>query len=209
LKTYLLQPVSHSTTPLRVPLYLGKDPFTLEKFSPAPDGTLNLRSQLCSTKLKGVNARPINCDELFQRIDEGALEKTCRLICSFNELFDCDVKYLFNLVAKMPNCFEVDLSFNRLYGTNEESKKMVDTAIKSILDLPHVKYVVVIGNVFASLSRKDFFEKLNEDQLKKLIWIPNEWISGKGWKLVLDNVDLYPMIEKVHENYWNNVYDPV
>lgn len=209
LKTYLLQPV-HPQSPLRVPIYLPNDPFTLEKFSPEPDGTLNLRSQLSSTLLsKGVNSRAINCKEFFQRIDGDALEKTRRLICSHNDLFDCDVKYLSKAVAAMPNCSEVDLSFNRLYGTSEETKMLLDTNIKSMLELSHVNYVVVIGNVIASLSRKDFYQDLKEEHLKKLIWIPKEWLAGNGWKSVLENVNFHPMVEKLHQKYWNEVYKPV
>jgi hypothetical protein len=178
-------------------------------FQPLHDGTLNLRSKLSSTRLKVAKDRQINCEELIHIIGGDTFEKTRRVICSHNDLFECDVRYLFNLVAKMPNCFEVDLSFNRLYGTNVETKKMVDNSIKSILELPQVKYVVVIGNVIASLSQKDFFLQLNEDHLKKLIWIPSEWISGKGWKLVLENEKFHPMIEELHKKYWNDVYDPV
>lgn len=179
---------------------IAKDPLLPLNLKPL-DGTVDLRGQICSTKLRGVSGRPLSCDELLEKFCDSDLRETRKFICSYNELFDCDVPYILNIVQKMPNCAEVDLSFNRLYGT-EDTSNMVDRCIRLMLELPQIKHVVIVGNVLASISRKDFYNQLDELHLSKLIWIPKEWLSGNGWKGVLEKTPLHEIVEMQHRLYW-------
>jgi len=120
---------------------------------------------------------------------------------SGNHLLDDDLPEIAKAISKW-NPKIVNLSNNRFHGYDMRYRKEVDKALQDILAVSSVKYVDITANPLASVDRKDLFNLLNKEQLKKLIWIPKNWINGGNWKVMIDNKSFHPEIEKTHKEYY-------
>jgi hypothetical protein len=60
--------------------------------------------------------------------------------------------------------------------------------------------VDISHNPIASVERRDFFEKLTEDQLKKLIFLPKQWVKTGAWRALLTKFQ--DIVLETHKKYY-------
>jgi len=152
-----------------------------------------------------MNIWPLSCDELLEKFCDDDLRETRKFIWA-----NCSIA-TFNTSSILSKRCRIVLQLiyllrilNRLYRQYRWCEKMVGSYIRLILELPQIKHVVIVGNVLASISRRDFYNQLNGKHLCKLIWIPKYWLSANGWKGVLENTTLHEIVEKHHRLYCNS-----
>jgi hypothetical protein len=132
-----------------------------------------------------------------------------KCICLGNNTFLDDLHKIVPILKNAPYCTILDLTrcnidiinhnnATKNVKTNLVSKEEFDEIIRNILAVPSIKYVLLFNTLIAHIDNKIFwhcfFEKYNEDILKKLIWIPQNCISKKyvsddvkSWKVLLPN----------------------
>lgn len=174
-------------------------------------GRLNLRDRLISSKFKdsakGLPAYLIVTDSLPDKIKSMGKEKIEQIKIidvSRNNLTDEDFEPIYNMATELPNCEEVDLSVNRIQGRSREW-------LLKILHLGHLKWVNVVMNTLASVECKDFFQQLKKREkdekgkeiFTKLIWIPDNWLKGGGWRTIIDDKKFEEDIVAAHNAYYN------
>jgi hypothetical protein len=108
---------------------------------------------------------------------------------SENNLLDDDMIGIVSFVLEhLPKCFVVNLSNNRFHGF--PMKEKIDCHLFRLLACDHIRFVDITGNSLASVDRLDLFlemESMSSHPLTKLIWIPEDWVDGGGWKSVIRN----------------------
>jgi len=118
---------------------------------------------------------------------------------SNNNLMDTDVPLIADRVAKWAPSV-LDISGNRIYGSNIETQASVDRGLRTILSNPGINFVVIDGNPIATVDRTDFFKSLSAADLEKLVWIPRCWVSAGKWKRMVEPSN-YEVVEGTHERY--------
>lgn len=135
--------------------------------------------------------------------------KVKRIDLSRNGLYSSDLPFILEFLSdsEIKKYLEdtiVDLSDNKIEGLGEY-RETVDTCIKSIVEIPEIKNLVIIGNPFATINRKDFFETLDiNNTTKKLIWIRNYNINCFGWQDLLKSQEVIEYVKKSHLGYYQN-----
>lgn len=166
--------------------------------------TVDLRGKVVSTKLRGIVPEKIPSHALVETFNNMVPKINFRIYCAIDfsgcQLLDEDMSYIADVVHLFENCFEVNLSNNRFHGLNDNT---VDYHLFRILRQASIKHVLIIQNPIASIDRKDLFTKMNENDLRKLIWIPEQWLQGGGWKSVLLNNKNLKFVEEAHIKYYN------
>lgn len=102
---------------------------------------------------------------------------------SFTGLMENDLAAVNRMLNKLPNCVEVDLRGNKFYEST------ADEHLLRMLRTEQVRLVNIVLTPFASVDRRNFFEKLTENDLQRLIWIPEAWLERKKWKNMLYRAD--------------------
>jgi len=171
------------------------------------NGCLNLRDRLISSKFKestkGLPEYLIVTDSLPDKIKSLDKAQIKILDLSRNNLTDEDFESIYHVATELPNCEEVDLSVNRIQGRAREW-------LLKILRVGHVKWVNVVMNALASVECKDFFQQLKKREkdesgkeiFTKLIWIPDNWLKGAGWRTIIDDKRFEEDIFAVHNEYY-------
>ena len=119
-------------------------------------------------------------------------------ISGCNLSFPQNLLFLKNeILPLLPLCKYVDLSFNRY---DRESWSL----IKQILKTNNIQYINICGNPIASLSSRRELSNLEENQLKKLIWIFSNWVESGNWKNCLENFKNHELIEITHSEFYKN-----
>lgn len=54
-----------------------------------------------------------------------------------------------------------------------------------LLSSSNCKFISIIGNEAATVESLHYLSTLNLQLMAKLIWVPNVWVDGKGWKICL------------------------
>ena len=80
---------------------------------------------------------------------------------SRNNLVDEDMQYIETFMGLFRESSELvlNLRLNRFHGFHAEQKKSLDKHLRGILSLKNVLFVDVTGNSFASVYRRDLFDK--------------------------------------------------
>lgn len=120
-----------------------------------------------------------------------------RLDLSNNNLRDCDITYLLNLLeTEGLTISKLILSGNQFYCG---APKDCDNLLKII---EKVDCCVICDNPVATIDSKDtFFEKLTVELAEKLIWIPKCHLTGNAWKHVIAS-NLWNTTEKTHRKFY-------
>lgn len=158
---------------------------------------------------------PANMDFLEKVTIKDVVEMDCDLDVvelidlSENDLGDNDLYYILKLVQKLEKGKKLkdtvlNLSLNRIYGRDEQLKRIVREQLNSLVRVPEIKFVVLTANPFCTVDNKDFFQcigissdmatvvlgslKLDvdtilpcDDILTKLIWVNNWDLFSSGW----------------------------
>lgn len=163
-----------------------------------PDiGSYDLRGVITSIKFKNVSKYvTLDLESVRDAIREKK-EQLHSLILDGSALMDEDMSIILDIVSDLPKCSTVDLSFNRLYGVDTD----MDKHLNSLLDLPHVREVIVIGNPIVSIERSKFFLTMNDAAASKLVWIPKCWLSNKVWKIMVPE-GKHDLVSQVHKKYY-------
>lgn len=90
-----------------------------------------------------------------------------------NDLRDEDMIHVYSAVSALPKCRMVSLRFNNFYGESEPFRSQLDSWLIKILKLPHIEYVDMCRNTFATSSRKGFWSTagLTVDEARKIIFV--------------------------------------
>jgi hypothetical protein len=75
-------------------------------------------------------------------------------------------------VVSMTQKFQVKVLL--LHGNRFSASAHTETALKLLLDLPHLEFVTVYGNYFASIDSKDMFVGLG-DKMTRVVFVPSNW----------------------------------
>jgi hypothetical protein len=130
-------------------------------------GVVNLHGQVQSAVFAGLNDVLIPVDNLKIYLKDHLASMTS-LDLSGNNLLDSDLETILDLKKRAPKLTSIDLSHNRIYGAKETS--LVDARLNDLL-FQNVS-LIIVGCPLASIDRRSFFDKLSDDQLRFLIWIP-------------------------------------
>src|SRR5947207_3260541 len=78
------------------------------------------------------------------------------LDCKYNYIFDTNINYIKEAIDLLPSCHTINLSNNCLYGRDN-----FDEIFCEILNKPQIKIVNICNNLVATISRTDFYKKLD------------------------------------------------
>ncbi len=127
---------------------------------------------------------------------------------SSNGLYSSDLPFILNFLKdpEITNCLQdtiINLSDNKIEGLGEY-RNIVDNCIKSIAEIDSIKYIIMTGNPFATISRKDFFETLDINNIitKKIIWIRDYNITVFGWQMLVQSKEVCDFVKNVHYEYY-------
>jgi len=194
LQEYFSDPfASKAVTVVEVPKY---DNFEIQ------DEKLDLRSKVISsefTEFPSLSSRP-TLDVALNRVLAG--KKHARVVdLSCNQLLDCDMICVVNFVEEL-KCSELNISFNRFHGLYNKDKHKVAECLLKILRKDWVKILNIVGNPFASIDQKGFFDSLTDEDFQKFVWIPKPWLAGTGWKQVVPLEKYHHTILNTHSLYY-------
>eukprot|EP00300_Choanocystis_sp_HF-7_P021529 c20791_g1_i1.p1 GENE.c20791_g1_i1~~c20791_g1_i1.p1 ORF type:complete len:274 (+),score=49.80 c20791_g1_i1:40-861(+) len=169
--------------------------------------TLQAARRLTSEQFVGTSPDSLTIKELINQLSQPDAQAQLALLeyvslaqCNF---LDVDLPDLVTLVAflssRAQNDFVVDLSDNRIHGVTEFAER----SVQDLLTNPRVKYLDLTTNPFCSFDKVAWFQTVERDQLLKLVWIPQPWISSKSWTVMIPNrEDIWPQIEWHHHQFW-------
>lgn len=133
----------------------------------------------------------------FEKMEKSAVNRIELIACP---LVDQDMENVCTLVSNFPQCRVVDLSDNRLHGFKDVTRSTLDNSIMKLLDAKI--RVVLIGNPFSTIDRKDFFQNLDAKFLFYLIFIAPYWLDAHGWNaLIQDRKDFAELSKKIVDGH--------
>jgi len=95
-----------------------------------------------------------------------------------SNLLDDDLPFIVEAVTILHKCEKVILTANRFHGNRD---KEADECLRKLLALDHVRFVDIKRSPMASNDRRGLFENLTEEEYKKLIFIPRQWVQPLNW----------------------------
>ena len=139
------------------------------------------------------------------------IEKISFQACDFSE--ENSLEQIAEIVKLFPNCQKLDLSFNRY---QPHCWKSILLLLNYAIDKKNICLIIDIRfTPLASIDSKHILSKLNEDQIKNLIWIPKKWLTGMNWLACLElekieniekiddkKYELANLTKKIHEQYY-------
>ncbi|MBY0272716.1 MAG: hypothetical protein K2X02_04805 [Alphaproteobacteria bacterium] len=147
--------------------------------------------------------RPKVVSDVAQEVLDEKYSDTESLNLSDNYILDPGLEILRDNLWKsgrLPALRELDLSFNRVTSQGLPS-------FEEILEREAFQYLNIVGNPAASIESKSFFTGLKENHLRKLIWIPEKWIEGRKWTILLegrpDSETVNDLVSLVHKQYYD------
>jgi len=163
--------------------------------------TLDLTNMLVSSAFKDLPTTKNSIDKYLEGLKKNvATMHTVNL--SDNQLLDCDMKFIKEIV-EITKVKEVELSRNRLHGVGRTwPKEDFFSQLTKVLNFDFVRHINITGNPAASIDSKDFFSNLTENQLRKLIWIPEKWFSAKNWTACVP-ASMVQVCEQAHTEFYS------
>lgn len=136
-----------------------------------------------------------NPDKIFKR------KHCCHIMnLSNNYLNDFDLPHLLQLVKDV---YLVD--FLVLYGNrfhcykSSKSLSIFRSIVKNV-----EKFIIIAGNPFATMDNKDeFFMNMDEDEVRKLIWINKPHIDSTAWKSLVPH-EMIADIHQTHKDFYSS-----
>lgn len=166
---------------------------------------MDLRRQVVSKKLKELTqSRPnISTLEVIARDRVGSNDHFSLIDLSYNQLFDEDLADLLFLIEKLPSDpLTLDISHNRFLGKDSS----FDEQFLKLLSNDKIRHLNVVGNGFASTNKVDLFNRFSKDLFSKLIFIPEPWLGGTGWYVLVPE-DLRDFVLECHQSFFRDVKD--
>jgi hypothetical protein len=190
---------------------------TTAPFTPPPvSPVLDLSGMLVPSVFSGGMGSKLRISDFVATFTPRPNEGLQRIDLSNCWLIDEDLQYVNALVRKVLDANPVGshigrmiLKGNRVIGASSAAKEELRKITVNCF------FVDVTTNPFASVDRKDdFFNNTglyNNSMVHRLVWIPAPWLSGTGWKSLIDGrlgelVDQEPIdqvIIKTHEKYYS------
>jgi hypothetical protein len=110
------------------------------------------------------------------------------------------------VLSKRISATIIDLSNNRFGVSALDSPGLLNaySALNELLDNKDnlYRYVVICENPIASYDHYEFFDRLSNESLRKLIWIPKYWVEGKNWELMISDEDARKTVREIHKTYF-------
>lgn len=158
------------------------------------NGVLNLQRMVLSpTFEKDTDTHLIPLADLPGKIQEDIWPHHVRVLdLSYNHLSNKTLEHISRCLDVLPQCEVLDLSYNSIRddeGCNE---------LERILNRPSLSFLKICVNAIASDLGKSFLHGLDDDALRKLIWIPKIWLSSSGWKGVMEDERKCVVVEQTH-----------
>jgi hypothetical protein len=179
------------------------------------DGVLLLNSVLITAKFSAFSDEiriPIHeIPALLEKIPRQDIETLTGVAMAKNSLLDVDMRFVLKtakaIADKRPQDsapFWVMLTLNRFHGYDKDTREDFDQNLIALLSIPQISFVDLTMNPFSSVDRRDFFSTVDSALLMKLIWIPQPWVAGGGWKNVVSNraSSEQDPIAEVHNRYY-------
>jgi hypothetical protein len=125
-----------------------------------------------------------------------AMQQIIELELSNCQLQDADMPLVQELVGHLPRCTCVDLRKNDVDGDAETSRNALLRMLNARV------YGDIINNRMGTARRQDdLFVHLKVEEALYLIWIPEVWLEGEGWKTLLQS-HLHALTEHAHEIHY-------
>mgnify|MGYP001110283081 CR=1 FL=1 len=142
------------------------------------DGVLDLQGHIVPRRYEDFKeAHHVSLREYHKQNIYWERVKVLKL--KYSSLVEMDLASVNRLLKKLPNCEEVDLRGNRF------CEPTADEHLLRMVRSKQARMVNICQNPLAAIERRDFFEQLTEQDLERLIWIPESWLEGKKWQNVL------------------------
>jgi len=169
-----------------------------------------------------VNLRGRVLSSMFQRskvlVDDhlvpiGVLDDTIRsqafdetkgvaVDCSSCSLLLSDVVILADKLTQL-NCRILDISHNRVATFGDAEERCLVDALHQLLDMKSMQYLNICGNTCASAEATGVFARMQDEHLRKLIWIPQLFLNGNGWKVMVSE-PLFEVVRTAHLEYYKD-----
>ncbi len=103
-------------------------------------------------------------------------------------------QYTIKLVNLFPNCQIVNLKNNNIDNVEY---------VENILEKCSIDYLVITRNPVVCFTFSEWYKNLSIEYLKKLIWIPKQWLNRKD-AINICGVEKIDIVKKVHEEFYNS-----
>jgi hypothetical protein len=179
------------------------------------DGVLLLNSVLITAQFRifpnEIRIPICEIPALLEDIPRQDIETLTGVAMAKNGLLDFDIPFVLKTVKaiadKRPQDsapFWMMLTLNQFHGYDKDTREDFDQNLIALLSIPQISFVDLTMNPFSSVDRRDFFSTVNSALLMKLIWIPQPWVAGGGWKNIVSNraSSEQDSIAEVHKRYY-------
>ncbi len=153
-----------------------------------PEG-LNMQDQL----------KPSSVMNLLEKLDKSVRLSITDLLLANTHLSNADIARFNGIHLLLPNLKEVDLNHTRI-GPPGLGKA---DPLECFWKCPNLDNILACYTAISSIESKDYFSSLPEQNLAKLIFIPESWLEGKSWQTVIP-IQRLPLVEKAHRKRWTN-----
>jgi len=162
--------------------------------SAASSDVCNFSGKLITADFAVYNRRLKSVASLADLVKQrGNADAIVTLDVSDNDLLDKDMKYVVDALRLLPNCRCVDLSHNHL--------RMAKDEVMTMLQQKRIETVDITCNPLSWSGETDFFACLQEEDFKKLVWIPGQWVDDGEWRRGVDT-RFVGIIRKKHRQYY-------
>lgn len=189
LSVVLRSPYIVTATDHHCPFTLTESSTTEDLHSFTKDSTICLAQQMIPASLSFLeDIRGVSAEHLYTLMVENKLDiiSVRDLHLHHNPILDEDLPDVIKLVEGLVKLTRVD---SGLTIRMDNTRIHRDTStIRKLLRIEAVAYVTIFQAPMASIDSSDFFNALaseDPDTFKKLIWIPQVWLHGKGWRALL------------------------
>jgi hypothetical protein len=167
---------------------------------PPINGVLDLSGRVSSSRFSNFSTGLISIGNIINLLPPSphTLRESVTKLNLFNcNLFDEDVKFVYDLVKQLPNCHTVNLRSNRIHGV-----ALVNKFIYELVDLPSINFVDICYNALTPTDQRNFLRSLNnQNGWSKLIWIPQHGLHEEEW-LAMADPQHRDTIKTVHAIYY-------
>jgi hypothetical protein len=162
---------------------------------------LDAHSRVC-TSVFGSSLEPVNRVPVQQLLlslpSEASFFPTVEVLdLSGNDLLTEDLIHIDEIVSALPNLKQIDLSYNRMANSTPDALE----PLKRWLGQKQIKVHVLFNNFIDS---QEFINSLQQLELMNLLWIPPNWLEGRGWTAKFASSERIQWVYTSHRHWYDN-----
>jgi hypothetical protein len=160
---------------------------------------LDVHGRACTSVFFGNSWVPVNrvpVQQLLLSLSPEDQNNAKVLDLSGNDLLTDDLIHIDNIVEKL-QLEQIDLSYNRMVKSDNPEAFI---PLKRWLREKQIK-VHVLFNYF--IDSKEFIEGLDDTELSNLLWIPPNWLEGRGWTSRFASQARTQLVYDTHKSWYS------